>query len=77
MHHIIASPKKSSHDNQGVRQFSVIMQRGKGKIQILQPGQADIDWVNEAWLMQYGSELPPGTVVTLKNGRTFSVPPKE
>ena len=67
MYHIIAT-RSFRLENHQRKVFS----RGKGKISILQPGQADLDWVDEAWLKEHRHDLPPGTVI-VQNGVTFSI----
>ncbi len=67
MNHIIASRNYRQENH-----FRQVFQRGKGKIGIIQPGQADTDWVTDVWLKDWRSELKPGTVI-IQNGVTFRI----
>lgn len=71
-HHIIASIVPPVHRRQVGFYSRGVFQRGKGKIGIIQPGQADTDWITEAWLKEHRHALPPGTVI-IRNGVTFSI----
>ena len=68
-HHLIAARAYHQENHTGK-----VFERGKGKISILQPDMGDPDWVTEKWFDEYQNILPPGTVITLADGRKYSVP---
>lgn len=64
------------HKTHAERYFKRVKLRGSGTIAILQPGVANWDYVNQDWLKQHKSDLPPGTIIQMPGSAPYTMQEK-
>ena len=52
--------------------FTAVKQRGSGAVTVIYPDVALEDHVSQVWLTEHQKALPPGTVIKLPSGATYT-----